>query len=309
MKRNFVDYFILVFKGMAMGAADVVPGVSGGTIAFISGVYEELIATLNSINLNSLKTLKLQGVSATWKKINGNFLLALFGGILLSILSLSKLVAWLLHEEPVLLWAFFFGLVLASIIFVLKKINQWNSAVFLGLILGGVFAYQLTQLNALGNSDSNWYLFLSGAIAICAMILPGISGAFILVILGSYANVLQALNDKDIAKITIFMTGALIGILSFSRLLKWLFKRFKNMTLAVLTGFMIGALSKIWPWKKTLSFRENSEGISVPLKEQCIAPFSFDGDPQILSAIGLMLFGFLIIFFLEKIGAKNKKIG
>jgi putative membrane protein len=309
MKRNFVDYFILVFKGMAMGAADVVPGVSGGTIAFISGVYEELIATLNSINFNSLKTLKLQGVSATWKKINGNFLLALFGGILLSILSLSKLVAWLLHEEPVLLWAFFFGLVLASIIFVLKKINQWNSAVFLGLILGGVFAYQLTQLNALGNSDSNWYLFLSGAIAICAMILPGISGAFILVILGSYANVLQALNDKDIAKITIFMTGALIGILSFSRLLKWLFKRFKNMTLAVLTGFMIGALSKIWPWKKTLSFRENSDGISVPLKEQCIAPFSFDGDPQILSAIGLMLFGFLMIFFLEKIGAKNKKIG
>jgi putative membrane protein len=309
MKRNFVDYFILVFKGMAMGAADVVPGVSGGTIAFISGVYEELIATLNSINLNSLKTLKLQGVSATWKKINGNFLLALFGGILLSILSLSKLVAWLLHEEPVLLWAFFFGLVLASIIFVLKKINQWNSAVFLGLILGGVFAYQLTQLNALGNSNSNWYLFFSGAIAICAMILPGISGAFILVILGSYANVLQALNDKDIAKITIFMTGALIGILSFSRLLKWLFKRFKNMTLAVLTGFMIGALSKIWPWKKTLSFRENSDGISVPLKEQCIAPFSFDGDPQILSAIGLMLFGFLMIFFLEKIGAKNKKIG
>lgn len=309
MKRNFVDYFILVFKGMAMGAADVVPGVSGGTIAFISGVYEELIATLNSINLNSLKTLKLQGVSATWKKINGNFLLALFVGILLSILTLSKLVAWLLLEEPVLLWAFFFGLVLASIIFVLKKINQWNSAVFLGLILGGVFAYQLTQLNALGNSDSNWYLFLSGAIAICAMILPGISGAFILVILGSYANVLQALNDKDIAKITIFMTGALIGILSFSRLLKWLFKRFKNMTLAVLTGFMIGALSKIWPWKKTLSFRENSEGISVPLKEQCIAPFSFDGDPQILSAIGLMLFGFLMIFFLEKIGAKNKKNG
>lgn len=309
MKRNFVDYFILVFKGMAMGAADVVPGVSGGTIAFISGIYEELIATLNSINLNSLKTLKLQGVSATWKKINGNFLLALFVGILLSILTLSKLVAWLLLEEPVLLWAFFFGLVLASIIFVLKKINQWNSAVFLGLILGGVFAYQLTQLNALGNSDSNWYLFLSGAIAICAMILPGISGAFILVILGSYANVLQALNDKDIAKITIFMTGALIGILSFSRLLKWLFKRFKNMTLAVLTGFMIGALSKIWPWKKTLSFRENSEGISFPLKEQCIAPFSFDGDPQILSAIGLMLFGFLMIFFLEKIGAKNKKIG
>ena len=309
MKRNFVDYFILVFKGMAMGAADVVPGVSGGTIAFISGIYEELIATLNSINLNSLKTLKLQGVSATWKKINGNFLLALFVGILLSILTLSKLVAWLLLEEPVLLWAFFFGLVLASIIFVLKKINQWNSAVFLGLILGGVFAYQLTQLNALGNSDSNWYLFLSGAIAICAMILPGISGAFILVILGSYANVLQALNGKDIAKITIFMTGALIGILSFSRLLKWLFKRFKNMTLAVLTGFMIGALSKIWPWKKTLSFRENSEGISVPLKEQCIAPFSFDGDPQILSAIGLMLFGFLMIFFLEKIGAKNKKIG
>lgn len=308
MKRNFFDYLILIFKGMAMGAADVVPGVSGGTIAFISGIYEELIGSLNNINLGAIKSLKSEGVAATWDKINGNFLTALFLGVLLSILTLSKLVAYLLEEKPILLWAFFFGLVLASIIFVLKKIERLNFAAIIGLLFGGIFAYQLTQLGAMASSERAIYLFFSGAIAICAMILPGISGAFILVILGSYANVLQALNNKEIDKILIFVSGAIVGILSFSKLLKWLFKNHKNITLAVLTGFMIGALAKIWPWKKVLTYRINSKGINVPLNEECISPFSFDGDPQFLAAMGLMIFGFFMIIILEKLGSKTTSI-
>lgn len=308
MKRNFFDYLILVFKGMAMGAADVVPGVSGGTIAFIAGIYEELIGSLNNINLATIKSLKSQGVAATWDNINGNFLTALFLGILLSILTLSKLVAYLLEEHPILLWAFFFGLVLASIIFVLKKLERLNFAALIGLLFGGIFAYQLTQLGAIASSESVIYLFFSGAIAICAMILPGISGAFILVILGSYTNILHAINNKEINKILIFISGAILGILSFSKLLKWLFKNHKNITLAVLTGFMIGALAKIWPWKKVLTYRINSKGINVPLNEECISPFSFDGDPQFLAAIGLMFFGFFMIIILEKFGSKTTSV-
>jgi putative membrane protein len=308
MKRNLLDYITLIFKGMAMGAADLVPGVSGGTIAFISGVYEELISSLNAINFSLIKTLRTEGLKSTWKKINGNFLIAIFAGIAISVVSLSKLVSWLLHEKPVLLWAFFFGLVLASVLFVLKKIEQWKISEFLGLFFGTLIAYQFTKLGSLGDSESMVYLFFSGAIAICAMILPGISGAFILVILGSYNTIVQALNDKTIGKLAVFMAGAIVGILSFSKLLKWLFKVYKNPTLAVLTGFMIGAMKKIWPWKKVLSYRLNSKGINVPLNEECVSPFSFDGNPQILFAIALMIFGFLLIFILEKIGSKNENI-
>ncbi len=308
MKRNLFDYCVLILKGMAMGAADVVPGISGGTIAFISGIYEEFISSLNAINFGLLKTLKTEGITSTWKKINGNFLAAILVGILISIASLSKVVTWLLQEKPVLLWAFFFGLVLASIFYVLKKINQWRLGECLGLILGTLFAYQLTTLGALGNSESMMYLFFSGAIAICAMILPGISGAFILVILGSYNTIMQAINDKSIEKLAVFMAGAIVGILSFSKLLRWLFKSYRTITLAVLTGFMIGALVKIWPWKKVLTFRVNSKGLNVPLQEECVSPFNFDGNPQILLAIALMLFGFLMILVLEKMGSKNKNI-
>ncbi len=309
MKRNLLDYFVLILKGIAMGAADLVPGVSGGTIAFISGIYEELISSLNAINLSLIKTIKTEGLKSTWGKINGNFLVAILLGIAISILSLSKLITWLLLEKPILVWAFFFGLVLASILFVIKKINQWKLGEFLGLIIGTFFAYQLTKLGALANSESMFYLFISGSVAICAMILPGISGAFILVLLGSYNTVLQAINDKSIGKLAVFMAGAIVGILSFSKLLKWLFKTYKSITLAVLTGFMIGALAKIWPWKKALTYRINSKGINVPLNEECISPLSFDGNPQILSAIALMVFGFLMILILEKIGSKNKTIG
>ncbi|MCB4809286.1 DUF368 domain-containing protein [Tamlana sp. 62-3] len=305
MQRNFKDYLIISLKGLAMGAADVVPGVSGGTIAFISGIYEELITSLNNINFSLIKTLKRDGLKATWVQVNGNFLVALFFGIGISVLSLAKGIEWLLHHHPILLWAFFFGLVLASIIFVGKQITKWKISTIFVLILGTFIAFYITQLPSLSANQSPWFLFLAGALAICAMILPGISGAFILVLLGAYQPILSALNNKDFKTIAIVGCGAVIGLLAFSKLLKWLFKNYNNLTLAALTGFILGSLNKIWPWKKVLSFRTNSKGEQIPFLEQSISPFSFDGDNQIIFALLLMVIGFLTIITLEKIG--NKK--
>ena len=301
---------MISLKGMAMGAADVVPGVSGGTIAFISGIYEELIESLNNINSAAFKELKSKGFKHTWDKLNGAFLLALMFGVLTSIFSLTKGVEWFLEHHPILLWAFFFGLVAASIVYISKQIKAtlWDLAglkVFLAITIGGSMAYFITTLNPVEASDSNLFLFFAGALAICAMILPGISGAFILVIIGAYGPVLEAISNRDIKTILVIGAGTIVGLLSFSKLLKWLFKTYHQLTLAVLTGFMIGSLNKIWPWKVALTYRMNSKGMEVPLNEKSISPFNYEGDPQFLQAIGLMLFGFLIILFLEKIGNKT----
>ena len=310
MNRSPLDYLILALKGMAMGAADVVPGVSGGTIAFVSGIYEELIATLNKINFSLLKQLKNEGLKSTWKTANGSFLLALLSGVVVSVISLAKGVEWLLEHHPILLWSFFFGLVFASIIYVGKqiKITPTDFKLFLGMTLGAVVAYFITTLNPSETSSANIFLFFAGALAICAMILPGISGAFILVIIGAYGPVLEALNSRDFKSILIIGAGAVVGLLSFSKLLKWLFENYNRLTLAVITGFMIGSLNKIWPWKVALTFRTNSKGIEIPLNEESISPFNFDGDPQLLQAVGLMVFGVLIILFLERISTKKKSI-
>ena len=308
MKRSPLDYLIISLKGLAMGAADVVPGVSGGTIAFISGIYEELIGTLNNINFSLLKHLKTQGLKSTWKKANGPFLLALLLGVFVSIVSLAKGVEWVLEHHPILLWSFFFGLILASIIYVGKQIKTTakDFKIFIAMAIGAAIAYLITTINPSVASDTNLFLFFAGALAICAMILPGISGAFILVIIGAYTPVLEAINSRNLKTILIFGAGAVVGLLSFSKLLKWLFEKYHRMTLAVITGFMIGSLNKIWPWKTALTFRINSKGIKVPLNEECISPISFDGDPQLLQAIGLMVFGVLIILILEKISTTNK---
>ena len=307
MKRSPLEYLIISLKGMAMGAADVVPGVSGGTIAFISGIYEELIDSLNNINFSLLKNLKTEGFKNTWNQANGNFLLALLSGVFVSVISLSKGVKWLLEHHPVLLWAFFFGLVLASIIYVGKQIktSSWNLKLFIAMGLGAAVAFLITTLNPSESSDANLFLFGAGALAICAMILPGISGAFILVILGAYSPVLEAINTRDLKTIFFIGAGAVVGLLSFSKLLKWLFEKYHELTLALLTGFMIGSLNKIWPWKVALTYRINSKGMQVPLNEKSISPFDFDGDPQLFQAIGLMVLGILIILTLEKISTKT----
>jgi len=301
-QRNFIHYLVITLKGMAMGAADVVPGVSGGTIAFISGIYEELLTSISSIKFSSIKLLKDKGFKVFWKTINGNFLMALVIGIFISILSLAKLISWLLENEPILVWSFFFGLVLASILFIGKQITKWTILSIVLFLVGALVAYYITTLQPLVSENSSpLFLFLAGAIAICAMILPGISGSFILVLLGAYKPVLDAIHNRDFKLLAILASGAIIGLLTFSKVLKWLFNHYKNLTLAVLTGFILGSLNKIWPWKETLTWRTNSEGIKVPFNEQSISPFSFEGDAQFTMAIVLAIIGFAVIIILEQV--------
>ena len=307
MSRKIKDYIIIGFKGMAMGAADVVPGVSGGTIAFISGIYEELLGSISNVNLKLFNTLKKEGLKVAWKQVNGNFLLSLFLGIFISVVTLAKAIKYLLENEPILLWSFFFGLVLASIIYVAKQITKWNFISVLLLLLSSFLAYYVTTLNPLVNENSSLlFLFLAGAIAICAMILPGISGAFILVLLGAYKTILTAVDDRDLKTIATVGLGAIVGLLSFSKILKWLFSNYKNYTLAALTGFIIGSLNKIWPWKETLTWRTNSHGVKVPFNQVSVSPFSFEGDPQIPFAVLLALIGFLLILLMEKLAVKKQ---
>ena len=306
MKRSLKEYVVISLKGMAMGAADVVPGVSGGTIAFISGIYEELLNSISSFNFSLINVFKNEGIKSVWIKVNGDFLVSLFVGILISVLSLAKLIESMLENHPIVIWSFFFGLVLASIIYIGKQITKWTKGSFLCLILGAILAFYITTLNPMVSANSSpWFLFIAGMIAICAMILPGISGSFILVLLGAYKPVLNALNTKDFVSIIIFLVGAVIGLLSFSRILKWLFSTYKNYTLATLTGFIIGSLNKIWPWKETISWRTNSKGIEVPFNTTSVSPFSFEGDNQLLISIFLMLIGFGLIILLEKLAIKK----
>lgn len=334
MQRRFIDYLIISFKGLAMGAADAIPGVSGGTIAFISGIYEELIATISNVNFSTIKLLKTEGFNSFWKKINGNFLLALLTGIILSFVSFLKLAKYLIEYHPILIWSFFFGLIIASIYFVAKQITKWSISAILAMIIGAFIAYFITTLPSLANNDNPLFLFIAGAIAICAMILPGISGSFILVILGAYKTLSDAIDSFDFKKIIIFAFGAIVGLLSFSRVLKWLFKHYHNLTLALLTGFIFGSLNKIWPWKLTVSVMQDGSGKVIPFTdisdlgtlsvyqkkidnfesfktiiEQSILPSHFSEinhqiDAQALSAFGLMFAGFLTIIILEKIGNK-----
>ena len=303
--RKFKDYFIISLKGMAMGAADVVPGVSGGTIAFISGIYEELLTSISSVNLSTLKLLKKEGFKSAWNSINGNFLLSLVIGVFISIVSLAKLISWLLEHKPIMVWSFFFGLVLASILYIGKQITKWNSLTAFGLLAGAVVAFYITTLEPMITANSSpVFMFLAGALAICAMILPGISGAFILVLLGAYKPVLEAIHNRDFKLIAIVAVGAVVGLLTFSKVLKWLFNNYRNFTLSILTGFILGSLNKIWPWKETLTWRVNSHGIEVPFNEQSISPLSFNGDAQLTMAIVLALIGFSVIILLEKIATK-----
>ena len=319
MQRRFLDYLIITFKGLAMGAADVVPGVSGGTIAFISGIYEELLESIDGLNLSFFKIWKAEGFKSAWSSINGNFLSALFLGIAISIISLAKIIKWLLVNEAVLLWSFFFGLVLASVFYIGKQIKSWNVWVVIAIIIATILSYLITIADPFVSPDNNLYLLFCGFIAIIAMILPGVSGAFILLILGAYQTAINTVDELFQSVITLnfelfkaafikFMMlalGAILGIKSFSKLLNWMFKNHKNLTLAMLTGFMIGSLNKIWPWKKILNVRINSKGLEVPFQEQSISPFSFDGDNQFIAAISVMIVGFLTILILEKLGSKT----
>ena len=307
MSRSIRDYIIIGLKGMGMGAADVVPGVSGGTIAFISGIYEELLTSISNVNFGLLKTLKKEGFKVAWKQLNGAFLASLFLGIFMSIVSLAKTIKYLLENEPVLLWSFFFGLVVASIIFIGKQVENWNYKFLFLAMFGVAFGYIITIASSTTLTEIN-YLFLvfAGAIASCAMILPGISGSYILLLMGVYPIVMTAITHRDFTIISAIGIGVILGLLLFSRLLKWLFKRYKNQMLVVLTGLMLGSLNKVWPWKTTISTYLNSHGETKPLLEQSISPFSFNGDPQLIMSIVLAIIGFLLIIGMERVAQLKK---
>jgi len=299
-------YLILYLKGMLMGAADLVPGVSGGTIALITGIYKELLESINSISLSNLKLWKQQGLKSVWGKINGPFLIAVFGGILSSILLLSRLLEWLIENHPLVLWSFFFGLLIASIIYLFRAELSFSMLNVLYVCFGAVISFLVTQLNGGANQSSLWYLFLSGFIGISAMILPGLSGAYILVVMGVYQTVLsnvriaqdlifnldqtQFINTASI--LGVFILGILVGIKVFAKFLSWLLNHYPQRSIAVLVGLMIGALHKVWPWQNT---------VADSVKESlAVLPHEYNGDPQILIVITWMLIGFGILFLIER---------
>jgi putative membrane protein len=294
MSRTIKDYVTLALKGMAMGAADVVPGVSGGTIAFIVGIYDELINSIKSINAHSLKLLFTGKIVSFWKAINGSFLFSILLGIGISVFSLAKLITWLLEAHPIMVWAFFFGLVLASTWFVSKDIKEWNVKTIASFIVGAAVAYYITVATPAETPTNLLFIFLCGAIAICAMILPGISGSFILVLLGKYFYIMDAVKELKIGTLLVFAAGALIGITSFSRVLSFALARFRNSTLALLTGFMLGSLNKVWPWKEKIMMDGGFE------LEKNIMPNAF-----LAEAIVLAIIGFFLVYFLEKLSQKK----
>ncbi|MEL7477710.1 MAG: DUF368 domain-containing protein [Pseudomonadota bacterium] len=305
-KRDFLFVFL---KGAGMGAADVVPGVSGGTIAFITGIYTRLLNAIKSINFDALLMLKKEGLKATWRYIDGTFLVTLFAGLLTSAASLAKLITYLLEHHKLLVWAFFFGLIIASFIYVAKQVKAWDFKTIVSCLLGAIIAYTITSLSPAEANPSWWFYFLAGSIAICAMILPGISGSFILLLLGMYGHVLTAVTEKQFALIGLFLLGCVVGLMVFSRFLAWLLNRFEQLTFALLAGFLLGSLNLLWPWKQVITTYTSSKGIEKPLMQQNISPSEFAAltgqDPMILLCVGLAITGLVLILAIEKLTDNN----
>lgn len=288
-----------------MGMADVVPGVSGGTIAFISGIYEELIESIRSVDLQALKSLSHLRFGEFWRHINGSFLLPVLTGIAVAVFSLARLMTYLLENHPIGIWSFFFGLIIASAWLVSRQIGRWDLRSILGCIVGVALAAWITVASPAETPDDWWFVMLSGAVAICAMILPGISGAFILLLLGKYQYIMQAVGELNVPVIAVFLFGAVAGIISFSHLLSWLLKRYHDATVAVLMGFMIGSLNKVWPWKHVIETYTNSHGQVQPLVERNVLPSTFeqltDRPALLVQAVLLCAVGFLTIYGIERI--------
>lgn len=301
----------VLLRGMAMGAADIVPGVSGGTIAFITGIYFRLLEAINAIPEAVLKHLIRGRFVAFWSHCDGTFLTSLLVGILVSIASLASAISFALSEYPVLIWSFFFGLIVASVWHVGRQIGRARITLLTPLAFGIAFAWWVSTLSGGQVSPSGMVFFGAGALAICAMILPGISGSFILVIIGMYAPVLEAIDNRDVLVLLLFSGGCLVGLLSIARVITWAFRRYHDPVLALLTGFMIGALNKVWPWKETLSWRTNSAGEPVPLTETSISPTAYaeltGADPQVELAILCALLGFALVLAVEWGGSRRPK--
>lgn len=306
--RSWREYGLLVLKGMAMGAADVVPGVSGGTIALISGIYDELLHSLKQISPAALLVLKKSGFKAAWQYINGSFLVCVFVGILLSLKTFASVITIALEHYPILVWAFFFGLVLASIIYLGRQQRGWRWPHWLGLFVGAVLVYAVSVATPAQLPGYSWVLFGGGFIAICAMILPGISGSFLLLLMGLYPVFLAAISDLNIPALLSFGAGCVCGLLVFSRFLVWLLDHYHSLTLAVLIGFLVGSLNVIWPWKVTLETTVDRHGEIVPLVQKTVLPWHFElqtgVEPMILGALTAAVIGVVLVLSTEYISSK-----
>lgn len=301
--ESLLDYSVLAAKGFCMGASDVVPGVSGGTMAFILGIYEDLINAIKSFDLKSLQLLMAFELRRLLDRVSWKFLLALGIGILTAIFSLAQVLSWLLQNKPILIWSFFLGLILASVVSVSRRVEQWRVLTWICLMGGVIGTYILVGLVPVSTPNAPWFLFLSGAIAICAMILPGISGSFILVLLGKYQYVLEAVNQRDFITLSLVAAGACVGIAVFSRFLGWLFKKYHDLVVAVLTGLMLGSLRKVWPWKKTLETMVDRHGEVIPVVQTNILPYQWN--MEVLAALALMAAGLLAVLVLDRLGDRK----
>ncbi len=299
----------LILKGLGMGAANVIPGVSGGTIALITGIYEELINSLKSFDLQALKLL----LKFKWKEFvsytNLYFLVQVLFGLGIAVLTLAKVFKYLFENYPVYIWAYFFGLVLASVYFVGKTVEKWNISTKISFLIGLIVAVIVTVLHPAGENDNPVYLFFNGIIAIISMILPGLSGSFVLILLGNYRLVaIDAINNFDFKTLLPFALGAIIGLVAFSHVLSWLFKKYKNQTIALMTGFILGSLNILWPWKKAVFLQQNDEyvmkhGRKIIAYYEQVVPGHFGG--KFVFALLLILLGIISIYYLEKSGLEK----
>lgn len=306
--RSLKQNVLLFLKGIAMGAADVVPGVSGGTIAFVSGIYIELIECIKSLNIRALKVLKTQGLAAAWNHINGSFLVVLLSGVLTSLFSLAVVMQFLLAEHPLPLWSFFVGLIVGSVIYLLRQhpFTHWRDGLL--FVFGIVAAWGISVAPAVQLEGTHTTMFFAGSIALCAMILPGISGSFILVLLGLYPVFIGAIADFQIDVLMVFGIGGILGLMIFSRLLSWLLAHFEVSVIATMCGFLVGSLTIIWPWKQVLDSVLSHSGKTIVLASQNLWPSEFlqlvGKDPQTLVSVSAMVFGLVLVLGLEYVGSQ-----
>ena len=311
MKQSGQENIVVYLKGLAMGAADVVPGVSGGTIALITHIYERLILAIDGVSVELVIQLFGTKRKEAWKAIDGSFLLPLVLGIATSILLLSGLIEWLLHYYPIPLWAFFFGLILASAFVLKSSVTKWNITALAAMAIGFFVAFGIGLVTPNTGSESLLYLFLCGVLVVIAMILPGISGAFILILLGTYETALDALDKLkhfELEGLVVFLVmaaGGVVGLKAFAKILRWLFTQHKNIVLATMTGFLLGSLYKVWPWKKVTSYYTNSDGLAEPLTTTAVLPELSNPDAQVLLAFVAFIAALCLLYFLEKFSTKS----
>lgn len=306
--RKFLQ---ISLRGLAMGIAEVIPGVSGGTIALITGIYERLLQSIKAFGPIAFKAYRTEGVPGAWRAVNGPFLIALLTGMAAGLVTGVFGITHILEHYPPVLWAFFFGLIIASSIY-LGRVVKWSWQAVVALLAGAGIAFWVTIVSPSQGSESLLMVFGSGILAISAMLLPGISGSFVLLLLGMYTFVISSLKGlletwawSNFQVIVVFAAGCLVGMAGFSRVLTWLLGRYSNPTLALLTGFLIGSLNKIWPWRNVIQYRENSKGHLVPFREENVFPQHYEGDPLLWISILLMVLGFIAVFAIGWMGKKR----